>query len=182
MLKYILLGFLSYGQLTGYDLKRLIDNSTVHFWNAYHSQIYTTLRKMEADGWVGSTQADDSDDKLNRRSYTLTQAGEAALTEWLAKPLTQLPGTKDELMVRVFFSARRDKNATLDELRHQRELHRQRLATYEGYRVERLLSDHANTNTDTDAAFWGMTLRHGMAYEKMYIAWLSDVIAEIEAI
>jgi len=54
MLKYILLEFLNYRPMTGCDLKKWIDQSTAHFWHAYHSQIYTTLRKMEADGLVQS--------------------------------------------------------------------------------------------------------------------------------
>ena len=47
MLKYILLGFVNYQPLTGYDLKTLIDGSTGHFWHAYHGQIYSTLHKLE---------------------------------------------------------------------------------------------------------------------------------------
>ena len=47
MIKFILLGFLNYQQMTGYELKQFMDESIAHFWHAYHSQIYTSLRQME---------------------------------------------------------------------------------------------------------------------------------------
>ena len=33
MLKIVILGFLSFTPLTGYDLKQSIDNSAKYFWN-----------------------------------------------------------------------------------------------------------------------------------------------------
>ncbi|NJO82915.1 MAG: PadR family transcriptional regulator [Blastochloris sp.] len=129
MLKYILLGFLNYSPMTGYDLKRIIDHSTAHFWHAYHSQIYTTLARMEDEGLLTS-ETDDSDDKLSRRVYTITPTGQAALAAWQRQPLTSLPHGKNELLVRLFFSADRKTEEVLDELRIQRRLHQQQLELY----------------------------------------------------
>ena len=52
MLKYALLGFLHYGPMSGYELKRRMDNSITHFWHAKLSQIYTTLKDLQAGGLV----------------------------------------------------------------------------------------------------------------------------------
>ncbi len=182
MLKYILLGFLNYKALTGYDIKRLIDLSTGHFWHAYHSQIYTTLRKMEADGLVTS-EIEGDDDKLERRLYTLTSAGVAELQAWLSNPLTELPTKKDELLVRLFFSASRSKSETLDELRLQRSLHRQKLAAYETLNMaENITEMQRGSDHDMmwEAQFWYRTLQHGMAYETMYLQWLDETIEWLE--
>lgn len=179
MLKYILLGFLSYGQLSGYDIKRLIDLSTKHFWHAYHSQIYTTLRKMEKDGLVAS-EIDDGDDKLNRRIYTITEAGQAKVTAWLNEPMTDLEPTKNELMVRIFFSGLRDKETVLNELKLQRQLHQQRLDKYQQYAAERL--GDASMQVDADSVhYWGLTLKYGRAYEEHLIRWLDETIADLSA-
>lgn len=180
MLKYILLGFLSYKPMTGYNLKQTMDTSTMHFWRAYHSQIYTTLRKMDADGLLQSETDDDTDDKLHRRVYTITPAGQAALQAWLDKPLTDLPGIKDELLVRVFFSAQRDPEHVLHELNRQREMHRQKLDLYQRFTAGKLIPDA--TGLERDAAFWEMTLRHGIEYETMYIRWLDETIAWVQAL
>lgn len=184
MLKYILLGFLNYQPMTGYDLKRLIDNTTAHFWHAYHSQIYTTLRKMEQDGLVVSV-LDDSDEKLERRIYEITDQGQTLLKQWLEHSLTELPSIKDDLLVRLFFSGTKDSSGVLDELKLQRQLHRQKLQIYQLIKPEECLIQFQlnsdRVNLELESKFWLMTLKHGLAYEQMYLQWLDETIAEIES-
>jgi PadR family transcriptional regulator AphA len=182
MLRYILLGFLHYKAMTGYELKRLIDLSTGHFWHAYHSQIYTTLRKMEADGLVIS-EIEGEEDKLERRTYTLTATGQADLEAWLHQPLTELPTKKDELLVKVFFSAGRNKSDILDELRLQRSLHRQKLTIYEQIDITSnvaYMQQQSQIDMLWEGQFWQRTLDHGMAYEKTYLQWLDETIRWLE--
>ena len=54
MLDMILLGYLADAPRTGYDLKLLIETDGAHFWHAHHSQIYTTLRRLERRGYIRS--------------------------------------------------------------------------------------------------------------------------------
>ncbi len=180
MLKYILLGFLNYQPMTGYDLKRLVDGSTAHFWHAYHSQIYTTLRKMEQDGLVTSV-IDDSDEKLERRIYDITELGKSKFKQWLGKSLTELPPTKDALLVRLFFSGSRDRASVLDELRFQRQLHQQQLEIYQQIEPEKSSDNSDRIDFEREAKFWRMTLDLGLAYEQMYLDWLDETIAKIES-
>ena len=184
MLKYILLGFLNYQSMTGYDLKRLIDNSTGHFWHAYHSQIYTTLRKMEQDGLVASV-IDDNDEKLERRIYEITNQGQSKLKQWSGKSLMELPPSKDSLLVKLFFSGSRSSGEVLNELKFQRQLHQQQLETYQQIKPEadpQSESKDDSIDFDREAKFWRMTLEFGLAYEKMYLNWLDETIAKIESL
>lgn len=185
MLKYILLGFLNYASMTGYDLKTIMDYTTMHFWHAYHSQIYTTLRKLESDGLLES-EVLDGDDKLNRRLYTITAEGQEVLTSWLQQSLTELPTNKDDLLVRLFFSAQRDPEAVLNELRFQRQLHQQKLVYYETLREAALRTRIVGQTVSSDylqrdVQFWSATLKFGKSYEQNYIRWLDEVIALLEA-
>jgi PadR family transcriptional regulator, regulatory protein AphA len=82
MIKFILLGFLNYQPMTGYELKQAIDSSTSHFWHAHHSQIYTTLRQMEQEGLVTSVYIQE-ESQPNRRVYTISDVGKQALSDWL---------------------------------------------------------------------------------------------------
>ena len=185
MLKYILLGFLNYQPMTGYDLKRLIYCSTGHFWHAYHSQIYTTLRKMEEDSLVTSV-IDDSDEKLERRIYEITELGKSQLKQWLEKSLTELPPSKDGLLVRLFFSGSRDRDSVLDELRFQRQLHQHQLEVYQRIQPEeyaaKLEPKSNRLDLAREAKFWRITLENGLAYEQMYLKWLDQTIAKIESL
>ncbi len=182
MLKYILLGFLQYRSMTGYDLKSMMEQSTMHFWHAYHSQIYTTLRKLEEEGLVTS-ETDESDDKLTRRVYTLTSSGQVALTNWLREPMTEMVEMKESLLVRVFFSAGRSPQAVIDELVMQRQLHQRKLAEYltlENAPLEMLIP-----NPELDLAphipYWRSTLKFGIAYEKLYLDWIDETLSMLQA-
>ena len=180
MLPYILLGFLNYKPMTGYELKSRMDNSTQHFWHAQHSQIYTTLHKLSEQGLVRA-DAPDAGDPLNRRLYHLTDAGREALREWLARPQTERDTVKHELLVRLFFSAGRDRTEVLDELRHQRRLHQMQLDHYNNQGPE-TWREQLNLTPDmmADVPFWLATLEFGRAYEAMTIEWLDQQIARLE--
>jgi PadR family transcriptional regulator AphA len=175
MIKYILLGFLNYQPMTGYELKQMLDESIAHFWHAYHSQIYTTLRQMEQDGLVTS-QFIKEDSSPDRRIYTITPAGREALVKWLDQMQMEPSPIKEELLVRIFFSAKRDPEQVLTELRLQRELHQKKASVYQA------ISAHIppKSNLERDEAFWRLTLDMGMRYEEMYLAWLENAIRTIE--
>jgi len=54
-LEYAILGFLNYHPYTGYDLKKIFDNSVQHFWVADQSQIYRTLIHLtegDSRAWI----------------------------------------------------------------------------------------------------------------------------------
>jgi DNA-binding PadR family transcriptional regulator len=180
MLKQILLGFLSYHSMSGYDLKSAIDLSTAHFWHAHHSQIYTILRQMEQNGLVTS-QLIEGESQPDRRVYSLTPAGEKELQTWLDRPMTELPTMKEAFMVRMFFSGKRDKASVLNELRFQRELHVQRLGFFK-MMMDQGLQNAARRypNTESDVPFWKATLRLGEMYDEVYIAWINETIAGLE--
>lgn len=186
MLKYILLGFLNYQPLSGYDLKRMMDESTVHFWHAYHSQIYTTLRKLEEDGLLESeAEGDDAEAKLQRRVYHITGAGRRDLRDWLAQPMIERSPVKEELLPRIFFSGQRDKHAVLDELRVQRRLHQEKLDYYNALKPQHLMylaDGDQQPDVSRDVPYWTATLNFGKQYEAMYIAWLDATIAQLEDI
>ena len=183
MIQYILLGFLNYQPMTGYDLKRMLDHSTGHFWHAYHSQIYTTLRQMEKDGLVTS-EFMQGEGQPDRRTYTITEEGRGMLTAWLSRPLTESTSIKEELLVRMFFSGQRSNESILAELTVQREIHQQKLAEYRKMQVE-MEEDAKNLplpSLQRDSVFWMSTLKMGLRYEEAYLDWLNEMIQTVRAL
>ena len=177
MLKFILLGFLDYSSMTGYELKQTIDNSTGHFWHAHHSQIYTTLRQMEKDGLVNSVFIRE-DDALRRRVYTLTEMGKKELTDWLDMPMKEVTPLKEDFLVRIFFSGLRDPLMVLDELAIQRKIHLETQISYQKLKdCMPYQNEPKNIGLENHQKFWDLTLEMGLLYEKMYLDWLE--IAEM---
>jgi DNA-binding PadR family transcriptional regulator len=89
MLQYILLGFLNYKPQTGYELKQFMDQSTGHFWYAKQSQIYTTLKRMEREGWITS-RVKTQKARPDRIVYKITKSGLTVLENWVSNPIREI--------------------------------------------------------------------------------------------
>src|ERR671919_235594 len=70
---YVVLGMLRHEPRSGYQIKRIVDNSTRFFWAASYGQIYPELRRLAKAGLVeGEAQATGA---RKRTVYRLTGAG-----------------------------------------------------------------------------------------------------------
>jgi PadR family transcriptional regulator, regulatory protein AphA len=181
MLKYAILGFLNYRPMTGYDIEQWMKVSTGHFWHARISQIYTTLKGLEADQLVIS-HIEPGDGKPDRRVYNLTDAGRADLLHWLNEPIVEPEVKKDTLLLKLFFGLPAGKVALLTQLRLQFELHKSQKQVYAEQsprEMLRFLSDQPELAEH--ALLWELTRRYGEMYEETYMRWLEDSIQFIEA-
>ena len=52
MLRHGILGLISNGDKTGYEIMTVFRDSLKHFWTAQTSQIYRELQAMEKEGWI----------------------------------------------------------------------------------------------------------------------------------
>lgn len=102
-LRHAILGLLDVAPQSGYDLGRAFERSVAHFWHADQSQIYRTLDRLEADGAI-ATETIPQQGRPDRRVHSLTDAGRAELSTWLASPLESLQ-PKEPFLARLFFAA-----------------------------------------------------------------------------
>lgn len=100
-LRYALLGFLSTGPASGFDVAREFGDSLGWFWYASHTQIYPELRRLEQQGLVEAEAVAGSPGK-QKRLYHLTEAGRAALRAWLEEPTKYAP-PRDVERVKLMF-------------------------------------------------------------------------------
>lgn len=101
VLKYIVLGLLNNGDLTGYDIKKLFEGELGDFWYSNHSQIYPELKKMEDSGLIASYE-DTVGQKMTKTYYRILPQGQDELSEWLSEPLNALPPTRDEFSMKLY--------------------------------------------------------------------------------
>lgn len=180
MLKYILLGYLNYRPMTGYEMKQVMDQSTVHFWHAKLSQIYVTFKALEAEALVTST-VEVQEERPDRRVYTITEAGRQDFHRWLSQPETELSPRKETLILKLFFSAQLERETILTQLHLQRDLHQRQVEYYrEG--STRVIQQAAAQypGLEKDAILWEATRRFGEQYEALYVAWLEEMISLVE--
>ena len=91
-LDYAILGWLSTGPGSGYDLVRQMDVGLSWFWGASHAQIYPRLKVLESRGLITSEQVTVGT-KLEKRVYSITEAGRAAVSALASEPPTYPPSS-----------------------------------------------------------------------------------------
>ena len=169
-LGYALLALLARRPLTGYDLAQRMRRSTDFFWTARHSQIYPELARMEAAGLV-THEVVPQTERPDKKVFTMTEAGRAALRAWLVQPVRPAP-ERDEMMLKTFCAWLIEPHEAVALFRAQEAEHLARLAAYEAMLAE--LAQHPDVRerrVRTTAFSSYATLRRGVQYERGYTEW-----------
>jgi PadR family transcriptional regulator, regulatory protein AphA len=101
-IKYALLGFLSWQPFSGYDLKKMLENSEMFYWSGNNNQVYTGLVQLHKDGLVES-EAQPSEKMPNRKVYRITPAGLAELRQWLLSE-PEMPQFRKPALIQLAWS------------------------------------------------------------------------------
>src|SRR5579872_2642218 len=96
--RYALLGFLSMGSSSGYDIKKAMEQSTDHFWREGDGSIYPILKQLLDEGLVTCELANAESGKP-KKIYTLTSDGQRELEDWLLEDALLLP-QRNELLLK----------------------------------------------------------------------------------
>ncbi|KJD53260.1 PadR family transcriptional regulator, partial [Bacillus amyloliquefaciens] len=84
VLKYAILGLLDHGSLSGYDMTSRFKAELGQFWSAKHSQIYPELKKLTDEGFI-EYETVIQGSKLEKKMYSITEAGKRELHGWLTE-------------------------------------------------------------------------------------------------
>jgi DNA-binding PadR family transcriptional regulator len=173
--RYALLGALSIGPMSGYDIKQLFERSIGHFWHESYGQIYPMLRQLAAEGLVLQSTEQQSG-RPERHVYALTEAGWAALRAWVAAPVEEYGRPRSELLLKLFFSRHAPPALAREHLLRYRELQQAALARLGALEAELRSADRHDPNL----TYWLITLRHGVHAGQALIAWCDEALAMLE--
>ncbi|SES17225.1 transcriptional regulator, PadR family [Gracilibacillus ureilyticus] len=171
---YSILGILTTGCKSGYDIKQLMDQSLTHFWKISYGQIYPTLKQLTENELVTVTNT-SQDGKPDRKEYNLTQKGMDALKNWLTQPVEQLPVERNEVLLKLFFGRHQLAEQTLMQLEDYKSKLEQRLQTYHMI-AQSIQTHHEN---DPDSKYWLFTLDYGKRITSSAIEWCQATIESI---
>ena len=180
MLKYAILGFLNYKAFSGYDLKKLMDNSIHFFWHAKQSQIYRTLKNLEQDGFVSASIQEQSE-KPDKRIYRISEKGKKDLLKWLDQEEIGVSQKKDPFLLRLFFSAPLNKEQILLNLKLNLKKHYATVESFKSNIKNNMQSSAAKSESlKRESFFWKATYDFGQMYYTAYIKWLHQLIKKVE--
>lgn len=84
----------------GYQLKLDFEQATGDAWPLNVGQVYSTLQRLERDGFVAETTTDEE----GRVSYALTEAGTREYRSWMTTPEQRPVPHRDEVAMKVLLA------------------------------------------------------------------------------
>ena len=97
-IKYGLLALLERGPRHGYQLRAEFDAATGATWPLNVGQVYTTLDRLERDGFVTHDGEADADGRI---AYRITDEGRRELRGWFGSPVSAKAAPRDELAIKL---------------------------------------------------------------------------------
>lgn len=174
-LSHAILAALQADPCSGYDLTKRFDGSVGFFWQASHQQIYRDLTRMEKEGLLESTRIQQTN-RPDKKVYRLTEAGTAALGQWIREPTAMSP-IRDDLLVKTFAGHLVDWPHFANLLQQQRGHHIQQLAIYRQIEAEHFQDPKT---VPRPYQFQYATLRYGIRYEESWLAWCDEVTSGLD--
>src|SRR5438093_5259258 len=102
-LKYGVLGLLAEEPLHGYEVKNRFESMLGGTWEVNIGQIYTTLQRLERDGWVRPVGLRGD---RGKPLYELSDIGRKQLADWLAKPDSGPQHLHEDIHVKLLLATR----------------------------------------------------------------------------
>ncbi len=154
-----LLSLLAREPMHGYQLRSEFDAATGATWPLNIGQVYTTLSRLERDGFVEPLEQSVE----GRLAYRITEAGRQEVTSWFEQPVAREQRPRDELAIKLALAL------TTPGVDVQRVVQIQRTQTL------RSLQDYTRLKTKADPiadAAWLLVLEAMIFQAEAEVRWL----------
>lgn len=170
--QYVILGLLTEGPMTGYDIKKIIDIRFSFFWNESYGQLYPMLKALTDEQLI---TADKSSEGRAKVTYAITAAGRLALKEWLAAPVEK-ETFRIELLLKMYFSGQTGTDVIKGHIQAYKETQLKQLTMLNGFEKElnSIADEHDNHRDVLRVVAFGQK-----AYNA-YIEWCDETLEYLE--
>jgi len=176
---YVILGLLTFREMSGYDLKQLINKSITHFyWSPAKSQIYGELRRLESQGLVTMREVPQTL-RPDKRLYRITSQGTEAMQKWLENSGVEPDSYKSALLLKVFFGHMLSPN-TIGELLEERRQQVERDLAACQKKVKELRTQVEGSKAEDDLFFPLLTLQRSIALFQTDLSWIDATLAQFK--
>lgn len=173
-IKFAILGILSWKPATGYDIKKIIEESSVMYWSGNNNQIYKSLVQLLDEGFV-TNEVQHQESSPSKKVYTITDEGLAELKEWvLSSP--ELPELKKSFLNQLAWADQLNTDELNDLLsRYENEISMQVLLEQEKKRRGMFAPDR----TLREAYLWEMIHENIISSYKNEWLWIQKIRKEL---
>lgn len=179
-LSHGILGFLSYGSMTGYDLSKAFDSSIGFFWYAQASHIYLELGKLEQKGFVTCEHIMQTE-KPNKKLYSITNEGKNEFLSWLSNDNKEFSKSmKDAFLMKVFFCGNKPPQESIQILKSFSEDCKIYLSEMKS--IPKSIKSYSKLVEPYQTIYWQFAADFGDSYTKMCIDWAERCISKLEGL
>lgn len=168
--RYVVLGALSIGPMSGYEIRKLVSESIGHFWGESYGQLYPTLNRLAGEGLAVLERQEGG-----KKVYAITAAGLEELRTWAEGPLDVRP-QRNELLLRLFFG-RHVARERLIELVEEARVRQEGALRWYREAEDAPLEDREHP----DYAYWTMSLRFGLVMGEAFVRWCDETLEVLRA-
>jgi len=175
--KFAVLGILTLGPHTGYDIKQHMEQSTSYFWNENYGQIYPSLAELLESNDI-EVEIIHQHGKPDKKLYRITDQGRRTISDWLSQPADYLVELKkNELLLRVFFGSNSSPDIIIMHIEaYQRKLE-ESLKVFENLEKWLLNMD----KSDVNYKYWMIANQYGKSHFSGLIQWCQDSIKVLQS-
>lgn len=117
---YAILGLLNTNPMTGYDIKKLIQNSSFLYWSGNNNQIYKGLLHLQNMDLV-TNETLHQDGAPSKKIYTITELGQKELRKWILESPKEPPEFKKDFLIQLACSSDLETEEILEMLNQYKE-------------------------------------------------------------
>ena len=172
--RYAVLGALTFGPATGYDIRRDFEQTVGHFWHESLGQIYLILNAQVREG-LARVHTEAGQSGPVRRVYEIAAHGESVLDAWLIEPVSAHPPPRNETLLKLFFGCLLPSAVNLRAIADLRELAVAALASYAG--ASQSLDP---LGLDTGEPYWQAALRFGELQAEAVLRWCNGTTSMLD--
>ena len=171
--KYAILGILSFGRMSGYDIKKFYEQSVASFWNESYGQIYPILKRLAQEG-LATKSIQKQEGKPDRHIYAITEKGRDELQRWLIEPIGRHVG-RHEIILKLIFGKQisvADNIRQIEAFQHRQ--YKELIA------LEALKKQFQKDNAENpNQPFWELAFDYGKHVNRAYIQWAEEALTSL---
>lgn len=177
-LSYSLLGFLNYAPMTGYDIKKLMNDSVGFFWIAQTSQVYRELKALETKGHIRS-EVRSSEKGPDKRVYFITESGKSQLKTWLTEGHTD-EILRNEFMIWLLFSSNISRKELIFHIQKKLKEYQKEQQMLQS--VESRIQEYAKMfGKEEDVFYWKLVIKRGFYDIQAKLRWAEEILKDISS-
>ena len=173
--RFVILGLLKEENLSGYEMKRIIDKRMSFFWQESFGQIYPELNKMTGEGLVEVFNiGSEENTKREKIKYKITSKGEEELKKWMEEE-NEKDTVRSEFLLKMYLTTPENKEEMRRNIIKFKEQSEEKLELFNLYesQLKQMIGVHSNHRQIL------YVLNLGIRQAKLYIEWSEQVLKDL---